>query len=502
MKPLYLLISQKSVIVYDVLPNLSWNILGDFSNSEEGVSLFSTWLSLYQDRIIYILLDGFKEIFHVENIPAVWGDDQKAIIQRRFNQFARDTIYRYAYKNSSWLTHFKNKRVQYILSAIPENHIINPWLDCIEKYKCPLIGIFSVSSLMNSFLKKRFDWGTTPTILMCSDENQALRQFLFIKGKLIFYRVNSEPKEGWGIDALKAEMQRSSRYFSGNTTSAVATIRLWYVYFNDNDSKKCFFDKMQSEKIKVFHANNILGDFNNKKKTSSMQQPVSSITEFFIIWLASNKVSNHYAPSNRLYYKTLYTLKMSLKKIILITSFFLMVFLFYIWKSYLSVHDDYLNIFSQNKDLSVELSYMSNTSYENKDGQVLTSDIFGYYEAIAHRSRVKVDMLYLSEVFKSMDYDIYLDDLKWSVDSMKKNEIVLGKTHLFIKGNAYPLTEEKNISDFYDDLKNNINKKYQVENFEIKGENDARKLIKTKLGSGKQKIDFEIAFDYSGLRNE
>ncbi|MES2207425.1 MAG: hypothetical protein V4525_11625 [Pseudomonadota bacterium] len=502
MKPLYLLISQKSVVIYDVLPNLFWNIVGDFSNTEEGVTLFSTWLSLHQDKLFYIVLDGFKEIFHVENIPPVWGDDQRAIIQRRFNQFARDTIYRYAYKNSSWLTHFRNERIQYILSAIPENHIIDPWLECIEKYKCPLIGIFSVSSLMNQFLKKRIDWGTSPTVLMCTDENKALRQFLFVKGKLFFYRVNSEPKEGWAVESLNVEMQRSSRYFSGSINASASIIRFWYVYFNDNDNKKIFFEKMNNDKVKIFHAKNIFGNFNNKNKTTALQRPISKITDFFIIWLANNKITNHYAPPYRLYYKTLYYFNSYFKKTVLIISSFLIIFLIFVWKSYASIHDEYLNLYVQNKDLSVELSYMNNTSYENMDDQILTSDIYNLYNALMHRPRIKADMLYLSEIFKKMNYDINLENIKWSVDDEHKNDVSSKKTHLFIKGNAYPIKEESNFSDFYDDLKDNINKKYKVVHWNIKGENDAKKTIRTKLSSSKQKIDFEMDFDYSGLKNE
>ena len=498
MKPLYLLISQKSVVIYDVLPNLSWNILGDFSNTQEGVVLFSTWLSLHKDNIFYILLDGFKEIFHVENIPAVWGNDQRAIIQRRFNQFARDTIYRYAYKNSSWLTHFKNERSQYVLSAIPENHIIDPWLECIERYKYPLIGMFSVSSLMNHFLKKRIDWGVAPTILMCTDENQALRQFLFVKGKLFFYRVNTEPKEGWTVESLKVEMQRSSRYFSVSINSSATIIRFWYIYFNDNDNKKSFFETLSNEKVKVFHAKNILGSFNNK---NNMLKPISNITEFFIIWLANNKISNHYAPSYRLYYKTLYYFNKYFRKTILIISAFLLFILLFIWRSYLLVHENYLNMSLQNKDLSVELSYMSNT-YKNIDDQIFIGEIYAIYDNLLHRSRVKTDILYLSKALKQLNYDINLESIKWSVDSLNKSDFFSGKTHLFIKGNAYSLKEASSFSGFYDDLKIHINSKYKVIHWDIKGESDAKKKIKTKLGNSKQKIDFEMSFDYSGLKNE
>src|SRR5487761_2258059 len=66
-----------------------------FSNDADGREKFSDYLKLHHNPT-YLLVDVIEEDFRQETVPHLIGANRRALIERKFEQYYRNTLFRQA----------------------------------------------------------------------------------------------------------------------------------------------------------------------------------------------------------------------------------------------------------------------------------------------------------------------------------------------------------------------------------------------------------------------
>lgn len=471
MKALYAWLRPHRLTLYEVDNTYRLVLRANFDYTESGIEGFSLWISKEANRVFYVILDGFKESFHLENMPNVGWSDQRAIIYRRFDQLSRDSVFRYARRHTPWFGGLKEGRIKYVLSVIPEHATIDRWLDSIEKHKLPLMGIYSISSLIGAFSARNKNMSEQCYIVMAKDEYHGLRQCVFINRKLMFYRLHPEPKGKWTKESCFAEIQRSSRYFSMSLNISIDQLNFVYLNFGRDDYlAELFNDSYQ----KIVSVQTPIGYFGQAiwKGISVKESNFSQFSDYMILWLAISNKSNQYAPLTRLYYRGLYLFQKRLigfMRIFILFCFVLIaVFILLSYKFEEEKKDiSLLNLNTESQIFEIEKKLGSSA-----EEMLVRHEVVNYFSALKNQPRAHHDILRLSDLFKQLRNPVKITDFKWKKITQKTGsdnlltcchvQISISGTVDFSLGGEEYLTKD---TEFYEWVKKHLAKQFKIESF-------------------------------------
>ncbi|HET7833321.1 MAG TPA: hypothetical protein VFK88_10205 [Gallionella sp.] len=154
-----------------------------FTDSPEGRDDFATFLQTAR-RPAYLLVDLIEEDFRHETVPHLSGARRSAQLQRKFEQFYRDTPFRQGVLLQRQPTGRHDDVMRF--SALTNPALLAPWLDIMLDRKIPLAGIYSVPQISGTFI------GHHPAnhVLLISWERSAgLRQSYFNEQQLQLSRL-------------------------------------------------------------------------------------------------------------------------------------------------------------------------------------------------------------------------------------------------------------------------------------------------------------------------
>ena len=127
-----------------------------YKHDEEGLAAFSQDIKTRPTVKTQILADLTDEEFHVEQLPHVFGNDRRIMVNRRTNMLLRKTRFKYSEKQE----HNKGDRQNdcFLISGITNEAMLDPWINHLLQEHIPITGIHSVpllSTKIHQLLKPR-----------------------------------------------------------------------------------------------------------------------------------------------------------------------------------------------------------------------------------------------------------------------------------------------------------------------------------------------------------
>ncbi len=157
-----------------------------FEPDEQGLDLFTAYLGSLSDSPVLLVVDLIEEEFRQITIPLLRGSDRKAILERNYAKYFRNSRYRFA--TTRGVEKKARKEEKLLLIGLTNQYLLEPWLKVIEDTRTPLSGIISLPLLSEDYIS-RLKTDDRAIILVSQQVPSNLRQSVFIKGKLILSRL-------------------------------------------------------------------------------------------------------------------------------------------------------------------------------------------------------------------------------------------------------------------------------------------------------------------------
>jgi hypothetical protein len=177
-----------------------------FPDSPEGREDFTAFLKTAECPA-YLLVDLVEEDFRHESVPHLTGNHRRALLQRKFEQYYRGTLFHL----STLLQRQKTGRRDddMLLSALTNPAPIMPWLDTMQAQQTPLAGIYSVAQISAPLVE---DHPSRHLLLITWEKLAGLRQSYFSERHLKISRLTPVHARLSYQDAIVKELARTYQY--------------------------------------------------------------------------------------------------------------------------------------------------------------------------------------------------------------------------------------------------------------------------------------------------
>lgn len=182
-----------------------------FTNTDEGIREFASFLGDAQDQPARVLVDVIEEEFAGGTIPSLPRRDRIALLDRRLARKYSRTPFRLAQVHGRAAAADGEQQVVYC--AVSNDQLLNPWLEAMKSARVPLSGIASVPLLAHRILSKVVKPNGN-VLLLSQHQRDRLRLSYLRDGKLMSARLSQVPR----VDAdehskrVLAEVKKSRRY--------------------------------------------------------------------------------------------------------------------------------------------------------------------------------------------------------------------------------------------------------------------------------------------------
>ena len=182
-----------------------------FEPDEQGLDLFAAYLKSFRNEPIRLLVDLIEEEFRQIRIPLLRGSDRKAILERNFSKYFRNSRYRFAISQS--VEKKTRKEEKLLLIGLTNQELLEPWLKIVDETKTALSGIVSLPLISEEYVKG-LKSESRVIILVSQQVPSNLRQSVFVDGRLILSRlvpIASFYQGDYATDVLR-DIESTQRY--------------------------------------------------------------------------------------------------------------------------------------------------------------------------------------------------------------------------------------------------------------------------------------------------
>lgn len=177
-----------------------------FSDDADGREQFSEFLKKHRSPA-YLLTDMIEEDFRQEVVPHLTGSAQNALIQRKYEQYYRNTPFRLARLQQRQSEGRRDDEM--LFSGLTNPARISAWLDPLLLNHTPLAGIFSLPHISSPLIR---DIASDHLLLLSWEKNAGLRQTYFLNKRLRFSRLTPLNPSNSFSDAIATEAARTHQY--------------------------------------------------------------------------------------------------------------------------------------------------------------------------------------------------------------------------------------------------------------------------------------------------
>lgn len=177
-----------------------------FADTAEGKEQFAAFLRTNRYPV-YLLTDLIEEDFRHETVPHLRGNDRTELIQRKFEQYYRNTPFRQALLLQRQREGRRDDDM--LFSALTNPALISSWMSTMLANSIPVAGIYSVPNISAPLAK---DVPSNHLLLLSWEKHAGLRQTYFDAKLLRFSRltpINGERSFG---EAVATEAARTQQY--------------------------------------------------------------------------------------------------------------------------------------------------------------------------------------------------------------------------------------------------------------------------------------------------
>ena len=271
-----------------------------FEPDEQGLDLFNTYLRSFRREPVRLMVDLIEEEFRQVKIPLLRGSDRKAILNRNYIKYFRNSKYKYSISQSVEKKARKEENI--LLMGLTNQYLLDPWLKIIGDTSTPLSGILSLPLVSQDYIGE-LESDNNAVILVSQQVPSNLRQSVFVNGKLILSRlvpIASFYQGDYAADVIR-DIESTQRYLISQRIVERADRVSIQIFTN-----KRHFDKLKARcsaenyvDFKIHQINDLL-----KKEKIEIYDDQDFSSGLFC-YLAGKKFgANHYAlPEEKKYYR-------------------------------------------------------------------------------------------------------------------------------------------------------------------------------------------------------
>ena len=158
-----------------------------FQNQDQDHTTFSQYLAQHGNTNVYLIVDAVEEDYKLESLPHTTGAARNEIVERKLNQFNRNSMYRTAHFINRALD--KRKDDNFLFIALSNADFLQSWMDVIQAAHAPLVGVYLLPMLSQVVVRQMKLMA--PNILLCERLSSGLRQTYLHNGRLRMSRLAS-----------------------------------------------------------------------------------------------------------------------------------------------------------------------------------------------------------------------------------------------------------------------------------------------------------------------
>jgi len=177
-----------------------------FSNNAEGQERLADFLHKHRHPA-YILVDLIEEDFRQETVPHLTGTSHQALVQRKFEQYYRNTPFRLAGLQQRQTEGRRDDEL--LFSALTNPSRISVWVDLLLQNQAPIVGIYSLPHASVPLVK---DIDSDHLLLLSWEKDAGLRQSYFMDKRLRFSRLTPINQQNSFADSIATETTRTLQY--------------------------------------------------------------------------------------------------------------------------------------------------------------------------------------------------------------------------------------------------------------------------------------------------
>jgi len=276
-----------------------------FANDVSGHAALVSLLNKYPKATCYLLADLVEEDFRSESVPHVSSKDRKDIVDRKFEQYYRNTPFR----NAQILYREQNGRRDDVtlFSALTNPDLVSPWLDIMLEHEASIAGIYSVPLVSKQLISHI---PSSHLLLISWQKYSGLRETFFRDGHLSLSRLTPLVDSDVITKSLQVELNRTYKYL--NSLSLLPVDRpLDVCIICSKDDKNRLQETLQdSDNLRyIIEDIDLLADRIGLK----VEQNDSDATPLLLYLLGRRPPANQYAIADYMHFHNLWKVKSLLK---------------------------------------------------------------------------------------------------------------------------------------------------------------------------------------------
>lgn len=271
-----------------------------FGNDANGREQFSGYLQKHREPT-YLLVDVIEEDFRHEIVPHLIGKNRQELINRKFEQFYHNTLFRQAQVQRRQTEGRRDDEIMF--SALTNPQRISPWLDILLHNGIPIVGIYSLPNISPPLLK---GIGSDHILLLSWEKHAGLRETYFNKQRLHFSRLTHINEHSSFTESVRTETPRTQQYLKSLSLPPPGEVLDVYIICHTTDRLELESHLQSTDELHFTFADiQTLGN-NFKAKANHLD---SDATPLFLHLLAAQPPTNHYANAAHTHYYLLWQLR-------------------------------------------------------------------------------------------------------------------------------------------------------------------------------------------------
>ncbi len=181
-----------------------------FESDEAGLAAFEAFLDSARSALVYIAADTVEEDYRFETLPHATGSDRAGMLGRKLKQYYRNTPYFAATFRGR--VGEKRRDDRYLLAALTNPGLIEPWLTTVTRRGLPVAGIYLVSMLTAALMRKVGN--ELPRMLVVAPHGTGLRLTFYKEGEFCVSRLSRSSAGNDAARAFASEISSTRQYLS------------------------------------------------------------------------------------------------------------------------------------------------------------------------------------------------------------------------------------------------------------------------------------------------
>jgi hypothetical protein len=337
-----------------------------FPNSAQGLEQLSAFLQTRHDPA-YILVDLIEEDFRHEVVPHLTGANHQALVQRKFDQYYRNTPFRLARRQRRQSDGRRDDEM--LFSSLTNPSRITAWLDLLLLHETPIAGIYSLPHASIPLVKEmEYDH----LLLLSWEKDAGLRQSYYFNQRLRFSRLTPLNPNSTFADAVATETARTYQYLQSlSLTPQGEQLRVQIIC---HSADKAQLDARLSSSTNMRYAYLDLQQLGKRIKSKNTYAD-SDATPLFLHLLATKPPHGNYATAQHTHFYRLWQTKRGLLTLAAITALVCIVWSTLSFMEGSSVATETESFAAQTRRLSGETQHITQgfqaNNLQNPDGSTV-----------------------------------------------------------------------------------------------------------------------------------